>query len=340
MRKNRCNLGRGEIHTFEKIWRRLDGYYAFFGIRGVNWDQQYLYALKELGCNPSRRQLLRVLKTVLSRLEDGHVRLNGTNLVSYGQDPTKKTLRRLDQILSRHCSLFRFAEGLISGGMISRDESIAYLRVDSMESPVNRRQISAAMRRIKTAKGLILDLRFNGGGFDEVALHLMGHFIDRKLFSHSWQRKTPHGWTPESNVHLMTKRPQLLIPVVLLCGPPTASAAEIAVFAGHAIAASSRSQPMLTMGGRTEGITSDMYGFTVDDITISYSSDVYRDFRGRIFEKVGVMPMRPSPYDRLAKNKTIALRRRNFFSYLSKSFKTGTDPDVVRALSWLRGKVK
>jgi len=342
-RQRRPNLNASNfdgIHTFDKIWRRLDGRYAFFRLRGVNWNQQYLFAMKRLGRSPSRQKLLRVLKTVLGRLQDGHVRLNDTNLVNYGPDPTAKVLRHLDQILSRHFSLFRFAKGLICGGMISSEESIAYLRVDSMESPVNRRLVSAALRRLATAKGLILDLRFNGGGLDEVALHLMGHFTDQNLFSHSWQRKTPHGWTRESAVHLKTKRPRLLIPVVVLCGPPTASAAEIAVFAAQALGASSRLQPLITLGGRTEGITSDMYEFTIDDITVCYSSDLYRDFKGRVFEKVGVPPLRPSTYDPRSKHKKIAQRRRAFFSYLRKGFRTGADPDIVRALSWLRGKIK
>lgn len=78
----------------------------------------------------------------------------------------------------------------------------------------------------KETDAMILDLRFNGGGYETVALELLSHFVEEKMEVMSIKAKKENGFTPIQNITLKPKEKSAK-PVYLLISPFTASAAEI-----------------------------------------------------------------------------------------------------------------
>lgn len=150
---------------------------------------------------------------------------------------------------------------------------------------------------IKDAKGVVLDLRYNQGGFDRVALAWASHFTDKNV---TIGKKFAGDETPTDIVVQATAGPRYLGPVVALIGNYTVSAGETGALAMAAL-------PNVTVIGEpTQGALSDAipkrlpngWQFTV-------SIETYQSTDGTTLELKGVQP---DVLTRLSERTTDAMR--------------------------------
>ncbi|MBE9601473.1 S41 family peptidase [Pedobacter sp. MC2016-24] len=114
-----------------------------------------------------------------------------------------------------------------------------------------RKIMDRAITDLKDVDGIILDIRFNGGGYDGFALEILSHFINKKTMAFSkrtWLGKTFSAATP---TYMSPSGQRFLGPVMLLTSRSTASAAEILAMASMGLKNFDR------IGSSTEGIFSD-----------------------------------------------------------------------------------
>lgn len=119
------------------------------------------------------------------------------------------------------------------------DGNIAYLALDQFSTKAAGKAMVQAMPRILASKGLILDIRNNGGGSTENGWEVLSYLsdqpipqnhytrrIERALFSHS-QDSIQLGEQFFSKQNYFKKREAIFTgPVIVLAGPKTFSAAE------------------------------------------------------------------------------------------------------------------
>lgn len=131
----------------------------------------------------------------------------------------------------------------------------------------------------------ILDIRFNGGGKDEVGLEIMS-FLNTGPYSIGNKKAFYKGeWTTPVPIHQHSANKSFNGPLVVLTSHESASAAEIMTMSVLA-------HPNATLiGSRTEGIFSDMLDKVLpNDWDFSLSNEVYLDHKGVNHEAKGIEP--------------------------------------------------
>ncbi|WP_286760639.1 S41 family peptidase [Salegentibacter sp. UBA1130] len=129
---------------------------------------------------------------------------------------------------------------------------------------------------------MIVDLRFNGGGYETVALELLNYFVAQDKEIIKIKARTKEGFTPAQIISLQpeTQNPKK---IYLLISPVTASAAEI--FALGALSYSN----IEILGTKSAGIFSEiLWKKLPNGWEYSLSNEVYMDREGRAYEKEGV----------------------------------------------------
>jgi len=226
--------------------------------------------------------------------------------------------------LSNADDVVSYNKGIVNYGSIS--DNILYLQVNSMmvmadynlsdtldlvpfvqtyfglmEENVNHNEkemagINNLMQSILAEQqydACILDIRFNGGGKDEVALEIMS-FLSDKPYSIGEKKALYKGkWTRPIAINQHANSKNINGPLVVLTSHETASAAEIMTMSALA-------HPNATLvGSRTEGIFSDMLDKVLpNEWDFSLSNEVYLDYDGVNHEARGIKPDIILDYDR------------------------------------------
>jgi len=149
------------------------------------------------------------------------------------------------------------------------------------------------MKDLNKTNALIIDLRFNGGGKDEVGMAVLERLNDKEKVVFTKKGKMGDGFTPVNKVKQSGSENSYSKPVYLLIGPESASATEI-------MALSSLSLPNITrIGSNTEGVFSDVLDRTLPNgWEFGLSSEVYLDLKGTNYEGIGIAPDIEIGYER------------------------------------------
>ena len=137
-------------------------------------------------------QLFEVLKDMLSELRDGHVNLyTSYDLGRYWTWHEAYPQNYSDTLQRRYLG----TDYKISGGMRYRilDDNIGYIRYESFQSPVGESGLDDALSYMALCRGLIIDIRNNGGGNLTTAELLAGRFVHEKTLVSYQQHKTGKG---------------------------------------------------------------------------------------------------------------------------------------------------
>jgi C-terminal processing protease CtpA/Prc len=202
---------------YRDVWRLVkDNYHNRQSLHDwASWEHKYDGRLH------SREQLVQALESMLDSLDDGYSYiLSDVNLKE------RKSLRN--------------ARRVVQSQLIEPD--IGYLRLQNFYSAHCEEEFKAALKRLSSADGLVLDLRNNHGGYIEKAQRLFELLADHGLFM-SYQgsengaaetlemRLTPVGWDILQNGdHTVEPRHRNAAgqrPLIVLVNKDTRSAAEL-----------------------------------------------------------------------------------------------------------------
>lgn len=183
--------------NFQALWEIIDTKYCFLEEKQVDWDgiyRQYHAKVQELApCD--EYGLFDLLASMLDSLRDGHVNLYSPFDVSRNTDWQEGYPANFDagllyseQYLS---SDYRMAGGFaynrIAGG------KVGLIRYASFSDGFSSLNMAYILNCFKDCKGLILDLRSNGGGDLEYARKLAAVFFSETRTVGYWQHKTGSG---------------------------------------------------------------------------------------------------------------------------------------------------
>lgn len=133
------------------------------------------------------------------------------------------------------------------------------------------------------ADSLVVDLRFNGGGYETVALKILSFLINHKKKVISISAKKDPGDTDIQEYFLSPSKNNLALPVNVLISPQTASAAEI-----FALASISYSN-VKRIGSKSSGIFSEiLWKELPNGWTFGLSNEIYKDAFGHLYEGKGI----------------------------------------------------
>ena len=196
--------------NFEALWQILDERYCFFDYKqkeyGLDWNEVYNKYRVRVSDNMTSVQLFEVLCDMLAELRDGHVNLSSS--MDYGRYwkwqedyPTNFS----DTLSRRYLGTdYKIASGLRYRVL---DDNIGYIRCASFETPIGEGNLDEALSYMLLCRGLIIDIRSNGGGDLTTAERLAGRFVHEKTLVGYMQHKTGTGHNDFSDMKEMYLEP-------------------------------------------------------------------------------------------------------------------------------------
>ena len=192
---------------FEELWGTFSERYAFFELRGVDWEAQRRKYRPLVNADTTDEQLFAIFCKMLKPLNDGHVNLKATGIKKgrfnaetearfYQEFSSNKKLKQYAQAVAGTLEKAGFGPPQKRAGiLVSRtSEKYGYLQVLEVEGP-STKKLNAALDEILTTfqgkEGVIVDIRDNPGGTDKCVYTIMSRFADKKRVGH--HRRTRRG---------------------------------------------------------------------------------------------------------------------------------------------------
>ncbi len=218
--------------NFEALWSILDEHYCFFKEKGVDWDQVHDKYACRIGSEMTREELFIVCADMLDELRDGHVNLSAPFNTSYYRKwwsdyPQNFNKRLIEE--SYFNFNYRQSSGMIYGLL---ENNIGYIYYENFSATVGEGNLDYALNFLAAARGLIIDIRDNGGGSLTNVETLVARFIDRPTLVGYISHKTGPGHDDFSEPYAITYNPagpgrvRWAKPVVVLTNRSTFSAAN------------------------------------------------------------------------------------------------------------------
>lgn len=177
--------------------------------------KEFEKAQKEVGASSSERALqLRSFSKLLAGKPDSSLKLGLINFEGreFEVELTRKNFSNAPQ----------FVEKLLPSGLI-------YVKFSNFNENAAK-QLEQSLRKNKSANGLILDLRGNGGGDGDAGLRVAGYFFDEEVSVARLITRTGKPPIPEIPMQLETGQKGKQIyskPVIILIDEKTASVSEL-----------------------------------------------------------------------------------------------------------------
>lgn len=178
-----------------------------------------------------------------------------------------------------------------------------------------KRGINLLMEKIieelQGTNAIILDLRFNSGGYDFVSLEILKYFITKETKLYSKKAKVENGFTEPQYFSIQPADKIYTKPVFFLTSHQTASAPEALALGSMAVTTITR------VGSNTEGIFSDILEKKLPNgWTLNLSNEVYQNIEGICYEGIGVPPNKEIDYP---------LNENSFIRTLKRKIKNGDE---------------
>ncbi|SEK88560.1 Peptidase family S41 [Aquimarina amphilecti] len=302
--------------NYDHFWNIFNDYYAFFETRNVDWSQY-----EDLGEQVTSENFYQVIGELVLLLNDGHVAIDDEENNISIDSGVHGLLERLNASLSGdlvidsdevYDKLYNQRLEVIAlkylGGEYELDESgniawgiidnVGYVNIlgmegysddESIELQILNSILDEMMDDFKNSgvSKLIIDVRFNGGGYDMVSIEIASRFVDQERLVFSKKARLGDSFTETTSVSVSPKGDfQFTDEIILLTSPLTASAAEIFTLC-------MKDLPYVTIvGDNTNGVFSDILVHVLPNgAFVGLSNEVYSDAQGVVYESIGVGPL-------------------------------------------------
>ena len=324
--------------VFDVFWHNYAEHYPFFAIKGMNWDSvRSVNRPRATSANP--QELFEILKGMFTPLHDAHTFLIATdvNLRAGGSRPDTSGVgpegrARVEEIITTkylRAPLHKYANGRVSFSYLP--DSIAYLRITAFAGYSAERSYRAMLATLESAldsifadtrgwKGLVIDVRINGGGADPLGLAIAARLTAETYTAYAKvaraDPKDPTKLTePQPSVVRPSSRPGWRGPVVELTSRHSVSAAET-----FTQALMGRKPAIARIGENTQGVFSDVLGRVLPNgWRMGLPNELFLNGEGKSYDGPGIPP-------------TVAVP-----TITKADLEAGRDPGLERAMALVRG---
>ncbi|MEL6559627.1 MAG: S41 family peptidase [Bacteroidota bacterium] len=299
------------VENFEKLWQKFNLRYANFNLKKVDWDEIYKKYRPLVDDETVNEELFNICCLMLQELNDGHVTItpNFTEEAIECGPPyefnltkefeTADEFEQFESILRQELVQNGFSKPIAckvteeTNFQYSISDSFGYLRLDEMteENTFGRfnRALNEALSAFQNKQGIIIDLRFNGGGWDYIAYKLAGRLISGDQEVGHYERTRIKGTDQYTDKKYRKIKPkgkfQFAQSIVVLTSDYTASASEVFLLL-------MKDLPYVTIvGDHSEGIFSDVYEFKLPNKwEIGLSHQQFFSMDSTNYEGEGILP--------------------------------------------------
>lgn len=150
--------------NFEMLWKICDEYYCYFDYKNIDWDSVYTVYKPKVHSGMTEDELFKVCADMIAELKDGHVNLY------YDYDASRywKWMEDYPENYSQRIVHENYLKNDYhrKGGFVYKvlPENIGYMHYDAFTSEFSEDLLNHILTKFKDCKGVIIDIRNNGGG--------------------------------------------------------------------------------------------------------------------------------------------------------------------------------
>jgi len=221
--------------NFETLWKIVDTRYCYLEAKNINWDSIYnVYDARLVNDTIDELTFFDAMGEMLAELKDGHVNLYSEfdrsrywNWFTDYPANFNSSLIYSDRYLGKE---YKIANGLRYQKIVA--ENVGYIYYSSFSDSFTDTNMRYIIQYFMDCdKGLIIDVRNNGGGSAELSYKLASYFFERDTVSMYLQHKTGDDHSAFSEpVPMKTKankKIQWQRPVVILTNRSSYSATNL-----------------------------------------------------------------------------------------------------------------
>lgn len=291
------------IYNFEVFWNTFNEHYAFMEHKNINWQETYDKNKLLVTEDTTNYELFSIMTEMLTPLADSHVNLfiPETKWWSHPEGEIENYLKNsfLSDLLSitenyilDNNEFIETGNGKILYGKMNNDTGYMCLLGSqgfgdgSLEYDLEElnNALDLMVDYFDGLETIIIDNRYNQGGYDECMLAVANRFTDDEVFAYSKKAKNNDSYTSKINKYIEPSDMKNFNNknIKVLTSPITVSAGEILVLAIRALNNSE------IIGMDTKGCLSDLlFKELPNGWGITLSNEIYESHDNKIFENKG-----------------------------------------------------
>lgn len=304
------------VKNFELFWHTINDLYAFFPERQINWQQAHQHYLPQINDHLTDEALFEIFSAMLSDFNDSHTTLtadiNGeeanfsaapANAISeYAAELETSTEEVTSELLKKSLELMQLHAGknLTQADekqplwWAKSDDNIGYIMLSALGGFTDDGDVAGNFSQAKAAfqammadladtDAIIIDNRFNGGGYDDIGSELVRYFLNKPQAVLQKQARNRLATTDLARLNLTPAAATYNKPVFLINSALSVSAAET-------FSIMMKSLPQVSiLGEASNGALSDMLQVTLPNgWLLTLSNERYLDMQGNSYEVTGV----------------------------------------------------
>ncbi|MFI1191016.1 S41 family peptidase [Streptomyces californicus] len=309
---------RGPLAAFDVFWQSFEENYPFFSAKGIDWHAVRDQYRPRVHAGTTNDELYAVFSEMVTPLHDAHVAVqDGGRVFAQVRPGTVLPTEELDTKVKKFIgardlknarNLQDFANGRITYADLPGGQG--YLRIsgfggyagDGAPYAAQLAELDRALdavfskKRTQRLKGLIIDLRINGGGSDALGIHIAERLTDTSYLAYSKRARNdpadPTRHTRPQPVHVTpAEGPRYTGPVAVLTSGSTVSAGET-----FTQALMDRPGTTVRVGQPTQGVFSDvMQRKLPNGMSAWLPNEEFLTRSGRTFDGTGIPPHLEEP---------------------------------------------
>jgi hypothetical protein len=167
------------VNNFESFWQGFNNYYAGFVTRSINWDSMYAVYRPQVNSQMTDTELHTIFVDMLRPLNDPHIELHAKGFNTFNSFFYKNhegNFLNLESNLPKYLTHYN-GKGSVGYGFL--DNNLGYIYIsDFQNSSENYDRIDQIVEDFQNLKGVIIDVRNNGGGQGKEAYKIASRFAD------------------------------------------------------------------------------------------------------------------------------------------------------------------
>ncbi len=172
--------------VFDHLWTDINNRYSYLEVKNINWDSIGAVYRNRITAGMDDKELFSVLAEMLFNLEDGHVNL----LSKFNRSRNWDWFQRFPDNYNQNIidSSYLKKDYAITGPLRNQViGSILYINYRSFGDKISQDHLEELMERAEGKRGVIIDVRHNGGGNLNYGNMLASCFIDTS-YVYAFQR--------------------------------------------------------------------------------------------------------------------------------------------------------
>lgn len=186
--------------NFDALWTILDENYCFFDYKEIDWDAVYKKYSPRVKSDMGNYALFKLMGEMLAELKDGHVNLVASHDMSRYWSWTEDFPLNFDPNIQKK---YLEKDYSIAGGMYYKilDDNIGYIYYGSFSRDIGDANMSQILSQMAICKGIIIDVRNNGGGSLTNVERIASRFFNEKTLVGYISHKTGKGHSDFSDFY-------------------------------------------------------------------------------------------------------------------------------------------